>query len=83
MKAMGDKDDHNIMITATYLLEFPFPYETVHSIFGPRGPPDGVVGIKVDPCSSLFFRDKLQSVIVDKHIGGTALKFVRGDGLLD
>src|SRR5438477_12568561 len=46
-------------------------------------PANAVVSVEFNTSPSFFFRSNLQTILIDKHIRGSALQFVCGDGLLD
>lgn len=46
-------------------------------------PSDRVISVELDPGSSLLLIDDLQSIVVDEHVGGPPLEFIRRDGLFD
>ena len=51
------------------LFEFAAAEEAFGIVFRARSPADGVVGVKVYPGLSFFFRDDLETVVVYEHVG--------------
>ena len=51
--------------------------DEIVTVFGSRGPSDAVVSIEFDSSPTLFLIDDLKTIIVDKHVGGSTLQFIR------
>lgn len=51
--------------------------DEVVAVLGSRHPSDAVVGIEFDSSPTLFLVDDLETIIIDKHVCGSALQFVR------
>ena len=52
-------------------------------MLGSRSPANGIIRIEFDTRLTLLFIDNLETVVVDEHVGRSALEFVGRDGLLD
>jgi hypothetical protein len=55
----------------------------LEAVLGTSDPTNAVVGVELDTGAALLLADQLQTVVVNKHVGRTALKLVGRHGLLD
>ena len=65
------------------LLEFSLADEAIGVVSRTSSPSNLIVGVEFNTGLSLFGGDDLETIVVDEDIGGSSLKFICGNGLLD
>ncbi|CRK15930.1 hypothetical protein BN1708_011614 [Verticillium longisporum] len=75
--------DHEAIVHIGRLLKLAATDEAILAMLRACDPADAVVGVELDARAALLVGEKLQTVIVDEHVGRATLQFICGHGLLD
>jgi hypothetical protein len=74
---------HETEVHVGSLLELSATNEAIETVLGTGSPTNAVVGVELNSGLTLLLIEKLKTIVVDEDVGGTTLKLVGGDSLLD